>query len=245
MNTFSILNPVKRFVLSSVPESALTPLKKAYYARILRHSNGTEEPELVALAGLVNPGDCALDVGANIGVYTKRLSGLVGRDGKVISIEPLPTTFDILESNIRTLKLDNVRCVNAAVSDHAGLVSMEVPRYDTGWENIYRARVVDTPGGSVRSISLDKAFRRLDRVDFIKCDVEGHELSVLRGASAIIKKHHPKWLIEIDGDPDAEGTKAWQTFRMLNDSGYRAFLPQGSGLCPREHGVIAINYFFL
>jgi FkbM family methyltransferase len=228
-----------------MPDSALTPLKKAYYARILRRSDGKEEPELAVLADLVDPGDCVLDIGANIGIYTKRLSELSGHDGKVISMEPVPATFEILEANVLALKLDNVRCMNAAASDHTGLVNMEVPNYDTGWQNIYRARIVDNSGGAIQAISLDEAFRDLSRLDFIKCDVEGHELSVLRGATGIIQKHHPKWLIEVGGDPDAEGTESWQCFQLLAAFGYRAFIADGAGLCPRERGKIAVNYFFL
>ncbi len=245
MNSNLLLDPVKKFVLSTMPDSALKPLKKAYYARLLRRSDGTEEPELVLLAGLVRSGDWVLDIGANIGVYSKRLSELTGSDGKVISMEPVQTTFEILKSNVHALKLQNVRCLNVAASDQAGLVDMEVPTYDTGWQNIYRAHIVKRSGGTIQAISLDEAFRDLGRLDFIKCDVEGHELSVLRGAHGIIKKHHPKWLIEIDGDPDDQGTKAWQTFQILIASGYRPFLATATGLCPRERGMIAVNYFFL
>jgi FkbM family methyltransferase len=228
-----------------MPDSALTPLKKAYYERILRHSDGTEEPELVVLGELVNPGDCVLDIGANIGVYTKRLSQLVDPDGKVISMEPVPGTFEVLQSNVRALKLNNVRCMNVAASDHTGLVNMEVPKYETGWQNIYRAHIVIDSSGAIQAISLDEAFRDLDRVDFIKCDVEGHELSVLRGAAGLIQKHRPKWLIEVGGDPDREGTDAWRCFQLLTARGYRVFIANGSGLRPRETGMIAINYFFL
>jgi FkbM family methyltransferase len=228
-----------------MPDSALMPLKKAYYARIFRRSDGKEEPELSVLADLVAAGDYVLDIGANIGIYTKRMSELTGPNGKVISMEPVPATFEILSSNVRALKLGNVRCLNAAASDHTGLVKMEVPKYDTGWSNIYRARIVDNSCGTIQAISLDEAFRDLNRLDFIKCDVEGHELSVLRGATCLIQKHHPKWLIEVGGDPDAEGTESWQCFQLLAGFEYRVFIANGAGLYPRERGQIAVNYFFL
>ena len=245
MNSHSILDPVKRFVLASMPESALTPIKRAYYGRLLRQSDGKQEPELIVLGDLVDTGDTVFDIGANIGVYTKRLSELVGPTGKVISMEPLPSTFDILSSNIESLKLGNVTCMNVAVSDHGGLVRMEVPKYDTGWQNIYRAHIVGENGGNVQSVALDEVFASVDRVDFIKCDVEGHELAVLNGAKGLIQKHHPKWLIEIDGDPDSQDTKAWRTFELMASFGYCSFIAKGSELFPRESGMTAINYFFL
>ncbi len=245
VNSHSILDPVKRLVLSSMPESALTPIKRAYYGRLLRRSDGKQEPELVLLADLVRSGDTVLDIGANIGVYTKRLSELVGPTGRVISMEPLPSTFDILSSNVHALKLANVKCMNVAVSDRMGMVRMEVPRYETGWQNIYRAHVVAEKGGNVQAVALDDVFASLDHVGFIKCDVEGHELAVLQGATGLIQKHHPKWLIEIDGDPDSPDTKACRTFQLMTDAGYRPYIAQGSGLVPRQHGMTAINYFFL
>lgn len=228
-----------------MPDSALAPLKRAYYSRLLRRSDSKQEPELVALSGLVHSGDTVLDIGANIGIYTKRLSELVGPNGRVISMEPLPATFDILRSNVRALRLRNVTCLNVAVSDHAGFVSMEVPKYDTGWQNIYRAHIVNTTGGNVKAIFLDDTLRDLDRLDFVKCDVEGHELAVLRGATDLIQRHHPKWLVEIGGDPDETDSESWQTFQLLLGFGYRAFIPKGSELVPREKGETAINYFFL
>lgn len=241
-----MLDPVKRFVLATMPESALMPLKKAYYGRLFRKSDSLQDPDLLAMSQLVRPGDFVVDVGANIGVYTRRLSQLAGSPGKVVSIEPVPSTFSILQNNVRHLRLNNVRCLNLAVSDHAGFVRMEVPTGEAGWVNIYRAHISDTAGGNIRAVTLDEVLSDAERVNFIKCDVEGHEQAVLNGARALIQRCHPAWLIEIDGDPDQKNSKAWQTFQLMFAFGYRPFIADSSAsLCPREPGMTAINYFFL
>jgi ubiquinone/menaquinone biosynthesis C-methylase UbiE len=72
-------------------------LKRRYFAnQIRKHSFRAPEPEFEMLSPMVSAGDWVLDVGANIGQYTLRLSELVGESGRVISFEPVPETFELL-----------------------------------------------------------------------------------------------------------------------------------------------------
>ena len=93
------------------------------------------EPDLKVVEHLIKPGDSVVDIGANTGLYTKRMSELVGRDGRVFSIEPVPLTFDILGFNVGKLGLTNVELINCAISDTNGSVIVEVPLYESGEEN--------------------------------------------------------------------------------------------------------------
>src|SRR4051812_13205723 len=72
------LEILRRVAKRTLPEAALLPLKKIHYAKVLRSSTGSEEPELVALFGLISPGDYILDIGANFGRYTYHFSRLSG-----------------------------------------------------------------------------------------------------------------------------------------------------------------------
>jgi FkbM family methyltransferase len=78
---------------------------------------------------------------------------------------------------------------------------MEVPPYASGGENFYEARIVRSPSISgMRSIdvncrALDSLFGHLKSIDFVKCDVEGHELKVLEGASRTLKERRIRDLI--------------------------------------------------
>lgn len=203
---------------------------------------------------LVQPGALAVDLGANIGVYTKVLSDLVGRDGTVISVEPVPLTFDVLSKNMRALGISNVSCVNVAVSDSAGEVVMQLPNFDDGGTNFYQATIVATADRSavdskrhvrVPAVTLDALVSGKGTVDFVKCDVEGHELACLAGASMVLRSHSPAWLVEVWGDPDAPGTGAMKTFKVFESHSYVPWWFDGRRLVQRRPGERSTNYFFL
>lgn len=240
----------KRLALRFLPDRLLQKLKKIHYAKALRAASEQGEPDLRVVRHLVGAGSHVIDVGANFGVYTKFLSELVGDTGRVYSVEPVPLTYEILTSNLKRLKLRNVEPFNVAVSDDAGEVCMEVPRYPSGGENFYEARIVAGAADELRAVRvdarpLDALFGHLRHIDFIKCDVEGHELAGLRGAEMILRKVKPAWLIEISGSPDDPTSNAAEVFRMLGESGYFPFWFDGRHLRQRERGERSVNYFFL
>jgi len=196
----------------------------------------------------------AVDLGANIGVYTKVLSDLVGPTGTVISVEPVPQTFDVLSRNIRSLGIGNVSCVNVAISDSDGEVVMELPNYDTGGINFYQATVVTKPDAGVveskrrvhvPAAKLDSLVATTGAVGFVKCDVEGHELACLSGAEKVLNSHCPAWLVEIWGNPDEPGTRAMQTFGIFEGLSYVSWWFDGRRLIRRRPGERSTNYFFL
>ncbi len=215
-----------------------------YYARLV--SRGVSEPDVVELEHLIQSGVTVIDVGANIGVYTKRLSELVGLRGRVISIEPVPDTFEILQATIRLLRLANIDTYRCAISDTEGHVRMRIPSFAGGGENFYEAEVVETSEEScltVPAVPLDVLVP--GPVAFIKCDVEGHELAVVRGALGLVRRDHPAWLIELSTDPDQTESAAATLCRLLAGEGYGLYLSERGSLRPRVVGDYRVNYFFL
>ncbi len=101
----------------------------------------SDEPEFHQLADLVQMGDWVLDVGANVGQYTLRLSELVGREGRVIAFEPIVETAEILAAMARRARYRNVTLFNIAVSERAGLLRFRVPSGAAGLPNYFQARV--------------------------------------------------------------------------------------------------------
>ena len=240
--------PLKSFALRFLPELVLRQLRKAHYARKLAAAE--PEPEMTVLRHLVPAGGCAIDLGANFGLYTRFLAEAVGPDGTVHAVEPVPTTYDVLLSNVRRLGLSQVRTHPVAVTDATQAVTMAVPRYTSGGSNFYEARVVRTSAAEgrqvhVAGVRLDDLFADLSRIDVIKCDVEGHELAVLRGAEAILRTHRPAWLMEVSGDPDDRSSNAAGVVRLMRAAGYEVFRFDGRRLRPRQAGDRAVNYFFL
>jgi FkbM family methyltransferase len=165
------------------------------------------EPEEAEVRRLIAKGDTVLDIGANFGVFTKLFSELVGPQGSVISFEPIPQTFRTLAAGVKRYHLDNVRVFNKALSDIVGTVQMFVPQYaDAPGDNLYEASIVSNSQSqntlTIDSVSIDSL--QLPRVDFMKIDVEGHELNVLQGGRRTLEQHHPTLMVEVSSPGTAD-----------------------------------------
>lgn len=144
-----------------------------------------------ALAERLKPGGVFIDAGANIGVFTVFGARRVGPEGTVIAIEMMPDTADRLRLHLRLNGLDNVRVVEAALSDGSGgEVTASVPARLFG-----RASIVGgaDPGEEwsevkVRTVTLDEIADGLGAIDVIKMDIEGAEEMALSGARATLDR---------------------------------------------------------
>ncbi len=243
---------LKTLFLRYSPGWLLLYAKKRHYLKTVKAASELEEPDLKVVKYLVRKGETVGDIGANIGVYTRALSQMVGTEGEVLSFEPIPATFAILSNTVRRCGLGNVRLFNCALTDQEVMLTMEVPRYESGGENYYEARIV-----SGQKVSPYKTFsipgKPLDAltapakqpVTFIKCDVEGNELSVIKGAQRLIEKDHPAFLIEVCADPDQQSTSAFELFRRMRSYGYEAYFLKDGIFKKRAAGEKSVNYFFL
>jgi len=250
--TMYIRSLFARHILHRLPESLAQHLRRTHYARLIRAHAEESIAEFKIIKELVRPGDFVLDVGANIGMFTKHLSLLVGDRGRVLSIEPMPWTFDVLRSNVGKLQLNNVDLTECAISDANGSVTMQVPRSGSMGENFYRASIVRNAAdqslrqANMESRTLDSLLsERMAEVSFIKCDVEGHELSCIKGAAGVIEAVHPAWFIEVSGDPDESGSTARATIELLMSAGYGVYWLDGDTLVERCTGDQSTDYFFL
>ncbi len=155
----------------------------------------SDEPEFHQLADLVQMGDWVLDVGANVGQYTLRLSELVGREGRVIAFEPIVETVEILAAMVRRARFPNVTLLNIAVSERAGLLRFRVPRGEVGLPNYFQARVNSDGDRTIPCFALDE-LPFPHRIALVKVDVEEHEVPVIRGMRNLIERDHPILIIE-------------------------------------------------
>lgn len=236
-----------------LPRSAIQFITRRYYLRLLRCWSPQEEADLQVVRHLVRPADYVIDIGANIGVYSKALSELVGPDGHVYSVEPFPSTYKILSYNIRKLHLENVEPLNIAISDSQTVVTMALPYDPSGAETHYRASVVEDhlcrnkrQTAKVQATTIDSMFLSVSkRISFIKCDVEGHELPCIKGARNFLARSQAAWLIEVSRDPDSADSTAHRLFEILSNTGYIAWWFDGTELKKRQPGDRSTNYFFL
>ena len=187
-------------IAARLPNRWQTELKRIHFGRqVNKGTFVTDEPEYKILHNLINPGDWVIDIGANVGHYTKRFSELVGAHGRVIAFEPVPTTFFLLSANVQLFTDPNVSLINAAVSNKLNVVGMSLPKFSTGLTNYYQAHLSSAADSalSVLTISLDSLCIN-QHIALVKIDAEGHESFVLAGMQKLIEKYHPVLIVETD-----------------------------------------------
>jgi FkbM family methyltransferase len=157
------------------------------------------EAEVHLFAQIVRSGDTVIDAGANIGTHTVALAQLVGKHGCVHAFEPLPFSLGLLEANLAENGLPWVRCHAMCLGAATGSVTFPLvtPNDATnlGAMGFYIKELwPNCPTLERPIISIDSL--ELRRLDFIKIDVEGHELEVLDGAMATIAAKRPAIFVE-------------------------------------------------
>ena len=226
---------LRQLALKYLPASTLRAVRSVHYQYQLKHYPTAREPDLQGCKALLQPGDTVLDIGANIGVYTRFCSQFVGPSGQVHSLEPIPETFSYLAGNVRSIGLTNVTCYNLAASDKDQVhATMTMPEYTTGGANIYEARLSDDGDIPVKTARLDTLFAHLSP-RLIKCDVEGHELACINGARELIARSHPRWVVEV--------TKA-ETFALFASMNYDAYIWNDGTFRRHTPADKVPNYFF-
>jgi FkbM family methyltransferase len=170
------------------------------------------EPELAGLPELVRPGGVCVDVGAAAGLYTLMLSDLVGPAGRVHSVEPLSFAHPVWSRLLGARDRPNVHRHAVALSAQPGETALSVPIGRLGpvtgrsfltWQTDgvgSNAEFLDHADVLVPVDTLDHLCRRagMTRLDFVKIDVEGAELHVLRGGAHTIETLKPALLLEIE-----------------------------------------------
>lgn len=233
----------KRLLFPLIPNSILRKLRGRHYLKKFADLTGEEEPEMKIIRELVQPESVVLDVGANFGCYTKFLSSLVGQNGRVHSFEPIPEVFGYLKSNINSERISNVELHNCALSDKSGKAQFSIPKFKHTGENFYEGHLTEGNGDLSVEVNTIDELGISGNISFIKCDVEGAELKVLKGAVNLIKKSKPIWMLEINSDLTSDG--AQQIINFMHESGYKMSFVDEDKLVddsPTNHGV---NYFFM
>jgi FkbM family methyltransferase len=172
----------------------------------LIYLEGAYEPlETLIASKIVRNGDLVLDIGANVGYFTALLDDLVSPAGQVHAFEPGDGTFVNLEATRRLLKLDCAFLHRKAVSDSTGTIDFWL---STKGSDAQQSTVKSAAMGaavmrkSVEATTVDAVAAELNgqgagRISFVKCDIEGAEVSMINGARRLIMSQDPPiWLIE-------------------------------------------------
>ncbi len=192
-----------------------------------RHSAALEY--VYHLDKLVRRGDHCLDIGANLGYYTRTLAQRVGPEGWVHAVEPMAPMRRVLEKNLRGLRNSNVTIYPYALGEADREVVMandsarETGYLGTGQNFVKESAEQDCQVEHRAEMRRgSELFGELPRLDFIKCDIEGYEWHVMQEMRPLLEKYRPTVLIETGGENRP------RIIALFEELGYRGYtLDQG------------------
>lgn len=225
-------------------ESMIRKLRNGYYW----------EKEIALLQYLISPGDICLDVGANFGQWTYWMSKQVGPLGKVIAVEPVPITVSVLRRVVNRMRLSNVDIKQVAVGSRNSLAGIRTAESENVLDGLFTVKVHDydetfPSEATVNMVTLKSLmeFIEFDKLNLIKCDIEGAEMQFFQGGTHILEQYKPAIICEIEEKHTKEfGYIPDDLFSLLKSLDYRPFkytlheLVPVAGIVPDEH-----NYIFL
>jgi tRNA (mo5U34)-methyltransferase len=197
--------------------------------------DGFENTERSFVERYLRPGMNVLDIGAHHGYYTLLASRKVGLRGLVLAIEPSPRERERLRLHLRINRCKNVQMESCALGEAEGISDLFLVRgSETGCNSLRAPDVAqDTERISVSVECLDRVLEdhRIERIDFVKLDVEGAELSALKGARQLLSRQpRPVILAEVQDIRTAPwGYRAREVVRFLVSANYLWFRPLADG----------------
>lgn len=201
--------------------------------------------ELSLMRQWVKGNSIVFDIGANVGVWTVLLSRTCP-SAKVHSFEPAPNTFDLLARNISINKCSNATVNNIAASDNDGVVEFEVPKGVSIYGRVRpEQHGVDDGGRFAHSDMYQVKCARLsdycekhkiEQIDFMKIDVEGFELQVLRGMEELLmqKKVGAIYIETMEDNHIRMGSSYREFLEFFGKVGYKIYTLSEEGEAQNE-----------
>ena len=232
-----------------IPEKYL--LKK----RLNRAIKKNYEKELEIIKKFSDKSKDALDIGVYRGVYSFQLAKYFNF---VHSFEPNPLLFPYLNKNLKKI-LNNIQLYNYALSDSNGDTKLKLPirsesifknnieeLYQLGAASIHpNNKFNDFKEVIVRKKKLDD-LKLVNKIGFIKIDVEGHEIEVINGAKETIKNNMPILLVEIEERHTQ--SSVIESINYINKFDYNCFYINDKKLVPidrLDNTKLENNYYFI
>ena len=216
-------------------------------------TNSKFEPEVAVLDKLIEKGSVCIDIGGAYGRYALPLSRIVGKTGKVYSFEPGQYSYKVFICVKHIHRLRNVVLIKKALSSKEGEIKLLSPVKKSGKVGPSLAYInehdhLDTVSEMVPMTTLDMFCleNNINNIHFIKCDTEGSELHIYRGAHRMIDRCLPTVLSEVDDNNlrrYGDSVKDMEDF-FLN-KGYKIIVFCKDVLRPIDHIKENGNYFFV
>ena len=220
------MQKLKSLIRDLLPIRFQVPIKHWYSSM-----QNMKEPEMELLQDLLSPGDHAVDVGANRGIYSYCISKL---GCKLDIFEPNPDCLRLLKAWSKDLS--NISTHPYALSNKSGISNLYIPIDSAGLEHDASASIqnnnfLKSRNEKIETMELDTF--NFKKIKFIKIDVEGHEFEVLLGATQTIAESMPALLIEIEQRHNKMNIE--EIFDHIIQIGYEGFFLKNSKLFAIHH----------
>lgn len=200
----------------------------------------THEPLTTRLMHkILKNGMVCLDIGSNIGYYVLLESRLVGKEGRVISIEPSPINFEYLKKNTEISENRNIEIYNFAAADENKILDFVIGS-KSNWSKVLSENEKIQKGDKLIKIQAKQVDtfvreKNYQKIDFVRMDVEGYEYNLLKGLKEVLKTFRPRLLIEVH-KMFLGTSRTLEMFEELKQDGYDA-----KYLIPRIYDVPIIG----
>lgn len=180
-----------------------------------------EESSTQIIKQLVKKGNVVLDIGANIGYYSVLFSKLVGYTGKVFCFEPTEHYSNVLKMNLEANNIQNTDIFKIGLSNKNQELEIQIGNSSATLHPIENQ--VSTKKELIKLTTLDEFIKHhhLQKIDFVKIDIDGHEPLFFEGAQKTLDKYNPIVLLEVNHPNYIEaGFNAWDFYDFLKKNNY-------------------------
>jgi FkbM family methyltransferase len=210
--------------------------------RTNKYKNKSDVGGIAYLNETIQAGQTALDIGAHKAGYLYFMLNKVGKNGKVFAFEPQSNLYNYLIKIKSLLNWNNATIEHLALSNSAGEVKLFIPSNKVSEGSSPGATIVEQKENTkfgiteiVKTETLENYCAKNNiKPNFLKIDVEGNELQVLKGGETILKTQKPKILVEIEARHIGQ-EKVLETFKYLQSLGYNGFIVEGLQKVPIEN----------
>jgi FkbM family methyltransferase len=197
------------------------------------------------MLNVLKPGMTFIDIGAHFGFFTLLGSYLVGEEGRVLSLEPMPETYYQLKRNTTAVSNNlNIKIYNyAAYSENKKIRFYDYGLLGSAYNSVFKAREIEGISNSRHEIMVEArkvddilSNEKIKEIDLIKIDAESSEMHVLRGVEKTLRKYRPKIIMEvgdllIEGVPESKEIISW-----LQDLQYSPYDVRNGEIVPHITG---------
>lgn len=201
---------LRSLLLKSLGTESYLKLVSSTYIKLIKAGFlKNKYPELFYLKEIIKPGFICVDIGSNVGYYSVFLSQYAGKNGHVYSIEPVPVFGNVFLTNTKKFALSNITLYRCALGSERKEVKLGTPMID----GVFRHGLTKIIEGNNQENAetykaqmeiADELFAPVEKIDFLKCDVEGYEVILFPEMLHTLKRCKPIIQIEISSEENRE-----------------------------------------